>query len=325
MFNILKQGIMKRELNFRIIFAAAALFVTAGLFAQTPIPGWDNGAGGDNYDNAGATWVTEGKTIPLYASPDAYYHPGYVPATGVGLTAGFVWNWTSADEPANITFGGAADNYIEITGVNAGAYTVSVAEESSWGCADATPEVITINVVAVPAMAFDATSITSEDCEGGTFPAAIGVDVSGGYQNFRLAWTLEIKTLTAGGADEFWYDDEDGTGRVAAQKYAVEYTQLAPEPVAASGNHAITTVTAFNAINNGTIDATTVYTYSLNGLNDHASRWGDFLTLAAGAGVNGAAPDDFVYYDLGPETITMTVHPTPTTGPIFHIDATWAL
>jgi len=326
MFNILKQGIMKRELNFRIIYAVAALFVTAGLFAQTPIPGWDNGGGGDNYDNAGVTYVTVGKTIPLYASPDAYYHPAYNPITGAGLTAGFVWNWSSVDAPANITLAGASDNYIEVTGVTAGGpYTVSVAEESSWGCADATAENITINVVAVPAMAFDATSVTSEDCEGGTFPAAIGVDISGGYMNYRLAWTLEIKTLTSGGADEFWYDDELGNGRVAAPKYAVEWDQAGPEAVAASGNHAITTVTAFNVINNGTIDATTVYTYSLNGLNDIASRWGDFLTLAAGAGVNGAAPDDFVYYDLGPETITMTVHPTPTTGPIFHIDATWAL
>lgn len=325
MLNIIKQGIMKREFNFRIICVVAALFVTAGLFAQTPIPGWSDGAGGDNYDNAGVTYVTEGKTIPLYAEPDAYYHPAYDPITGGGLTAGFVWNWSSADEPVNISFGGASDNYIEITGINAGSYTVSVAEESSWGCSDASPENITINVVTEPAMAFDATSVTSEDCEGGTFPAAIGVDVSGGYQNFRLCWTLEIKTLDSGGADEFWYDDENGTGQAAAQKYAVEYDQAAPEAVAASGNHAITTVSAFNVINNGTVDATTVYTYVLNGLNDHASRWGDFLTLAAGPGVNGATPDQFVYYDLGPETITITVHPTPSTGPIFHIDATWAL
>ena len=229
MFNIIKQGIMKREFNFRTIFAVAALFVTVGLFAQTPIPGWDDGAGGDNYDNAGVTYVTVGKTIPLYAEPDAYYHPSYDPITGTGLTAGFVWNWSSVSAPANITLGGGADNYIEVTGVTAGGpYVVNVAEESSWGCADATPQTININVVTEPAMAFDAASVTSEDCEGGTFPAAIGVDVSGGYMNFRLTWTLEIKTLDSGGADEFWYDDENGTGRVAAQKYAVEYDQAGP-------------------------------------------------------------------------------------------------
>ncbi len=319
MFNILKQGIMKRDFIYRFVFAVAALFVTAGLFAQTPIPGWDNGAGGDNYDNAGVTYVTEGQTIPLYASPDGYYHPAYDPITGGGLTAGFIWNWSSADAPANITFGGAADNYVEVTGVNAGSYTVSVTEESPWGCTGAAQN-ITVNVVAEPAMAFDAASVTSEDCEGGTFPAAIGVDISGGYQNFRLAWTLEIKTLDSGGADDEWFDVNKAP--LGAAGFAVEYTQASPEAVAASGNHPLTLPTGgFTVIN----AQSTVYTYVLNGLNDLASRWSDFLTLAAGAGVNGVTADQFTYYDLGPETITITVHPTPTTGPIFHIDPNWAL
>jgi hypothetical protein len=319
MFNI-KQGIMKRVLNYRTILAVALMFATAGLFAQTPIPGWDNGAGGDNYESVGVTYVTEGKTIPLYAEPDAYYHPSYDPATGTGLTVGFTWNWSSADEPVNISFGGAADNYLEVTGVNAGSYTVNVQEVAPWGGCSDVGQNITINVVTEPAMTFAAGSVTTEDCEGGTFPAAIQTAISGGYQFFRITWSLEIKTLTPLGADDDWYDT-DKTTVLAPGGLAEEYTQAVPEAVAASGNHDITSIAGgFTVIN----AQTTVYTYTLNGLNDVASRWGDFLTLAAGAGVNGAAPDDFMYYDTVAESVVITVHPTPTTGPIFHIDGTWA-
>jgi hypothetical protein len=47
-------------------------------------------------------------------------------------------------------------------------------------------------------------------------------------------------------------------------------------------------------------------------------------TLAAGAGVNGALPNAFMHYDTVADVITITVHPSPTTGPIYHIVGTWA-
>jgi len=309
---------MKREFFYRSIFAVVMLFTTAGLFAQTPIPGWDNGAGGDNYDNTAATYVTVGKTIPLYARPDQYFHPSYDPETGNGITTGFTWNW-SVDN-GNVTLGGGADNYIEVTGVTAGTSIVSVYEEGPY-CSDATDEDITINVVAEPSVAYSAgINATYEDCQGAaTFPGAISVVISGGYNAFRLAWNLEIKTLTALGADDDFYDT-DKTTVLAPNGLAEEYDEDGPQSVAASP-HTITSVSGgFTTINN----QTTVYTYTLQGLNDQASRWGDFLALAAGSGVNGAAAGDFVYYDTADDVVEITVHPTPETGPIFHIDAGWA-
>ncbi len=313
---------MKKGLKLRTKVVVAMLtLATCGLFAQTPIPGYDNGAGGDNYENTGTAYVTVGKTVPLYAEPDAYYHPSYDPVAGTGLTAGFTWVWSSADAPANITLGSAADNYVELTGVTAGTYTVNVVETApaAWGsCADAGQD-ITVNVVATPSIAYDgALSASYEYCEGSaSLPGAIAAVISGGYQAYKLAWTLEVKTLNTDGTDKDFYDSDQATTPVAL---AEEYTQASPQTVAASGNHDITSVAGFTVIDN----STTVYTYTLKGLNDQASRWGDFLTLAAGAGVNGATADLFTYYDTADDVLTVTVHPTPTTGPIYHIDSGWA-
>jgi hypothetical protein len=315
---------MKRVLKNRtILVITAMLFLASGLFAQTPIPGYSDGALGNNYDNTGAAYVTVGKTIPLYARPDGYFHPSYDPATGNNLTPGFTWVWSITVGPANVTIGGSAANYTQVTGVNAGtSSTVHVVETPplAWGtCVDAGTN-MTVNVVAVPSIAYAAgLAATYNVCAGDpSLPVAIGTVISGGYQNFRLAWTLEIKTLKADLTDKDFYALNKSTTGVPL---AVNYTQLAPEAVAASGAHAITSVAGgFTVIDN----STTVYTYSLNGLNDQASRFGDFIGLLPVPGVNGTSPDDFMYYDTAADLVTITVHPTPTTGPIFHIVGTWA-
>jgi hypothetical protein len=306
---------MKRENKFRMILTAAALFIAAGLFAQG-IPGYGDG-GSNNYTSTGTTYVTVGKTIPLFATPDSYYHPSYNPVDGSGLTGGFTWNWSVTSGSVTLGNTGSTDaNYTSVTGDAVGTAVVNVVEEAGWatGCTDAGQD-ITVEVVAEPSIAFAATAVSTEDCEGGTFPAIEAV-ISGGFQNYRLAWALEIKSTDAA-STETWYDDENGTNPAGAQKNAVEYTQASPEAVAGSGTHDITTVGSFNAING----ESTEYIYTLSGLNDQASRWGDFLGFAD---VSTVVAADFVYYDTTDETITITVHPTPTTGPIFHIDSNWA-
>jgi hypothetical protein len=325
LFNNIKQEIMKRVLNFKAILAFAfSMLIAGGLFAQTPIPGYSDGAGGDNYDLAGAAYVTVGKTIPLYASPDPYFHPAYDPATGLGLTAGFTWVWSVSVNPLNITLGGTAVNYTQATGNNAGTNsTVHVVETPpvAWGtCVDAGTN-MTVNVVAAPSIAYAGGLLPSYNvCAGDpSLPVAIGTVISGGYQNYRLEWTLVIKTLNADLSDNDFYDTDKTTTPVPI---AENYTWLAPQAVAASGAHNITSVAGgFTIIDN----STTVYTYTLNGINDQASRFGDFLTLAAGAGVNGALPNAFMHYDTVADVITITVHPAPATGPIYHIVGTWAL
>ena len=267
--------------------------------------------------------MIEGATIPLYASPDAYFHPSYNPTTGTGITTGFTWSWTETTATLTFSQNDANDNYVEVTAPagSAGSYTVNVTENSPFGTCNNGGRDIAINVVTAPSVAHANTSV--EACEGAPgIPGIIEAVISGGYRYYRLAWTLQIRTVD--GATVHYYDDENGNGQAGTPKFAVNNTLASPDAVGVSGNYDITTVSDFLVINNGTRDATTIYTYTLNGINDQASRWSDFLSLAAGSGVNGVAANNFTYYDTGADAITITVHPTPTTGPIFHIDANWA-
>lgn len=343
MFNILKQGIMKRELNFRIIFVVAALFATAGLFAQ--IPGYTDGAGtGTNYVSTATqatTDVTVGKTIPLFATPDSYYHPSYDPEDGSGLTAGFTWTWSTTAGTGSVTLGSAAANYVEVTGATVGAATVEVYESGAL-CADATPESIAINIMATPSVSITAPATDIEECEGdpsldlGT-TSVVATIANNGASNYRLVWSLEIYTENSSATPDEWFDTDLSTSLGAVQAFAEEYTQALPQAVAASGAVDITSVgapnTDFITINN----KTTVYTYTLTAINDLVSRRSDFLTIddavqGAGNAVNSATAGDFMYYDINgvnplanTDVITITVHPVPSTGPIFHIDNDWAL
>ena len=325
MFNILKQGIMKREFNYRIIFAVAAFFVTAGLFAQsTNVPGT-----AAQYDEtATTTYMMEGTTVPLYAEPDAYFHPSYDPDVANTLTAGFTWTW-SDDAGGDLTYSqnDAEDNYVEVTAAagSAGSYTVNVIENApaAWGgCNDGTGTDLTLVVVEQPTATLTENGTGGSPynlCEGDAdLPTAVTADISGGWQNYRLVWTLEIKTLTSAGADYEFYDSDKTTvlATAPATDLAEEYTTAVPEDVAASGAHAITSVAGGFTVIDG---RSTVYTYTLTSINDQASRFGQFI---AKGGVEGT-DDTFTYFAIG-ETVTVRVNPTPTTGPIFHIDATWA-
>ena len=120
MSNIIKQGIMKRNLKLRTVIVAVFTFATIGLFAQTnggvALPGAQ--ADYANTTTQGTTYITEGMTIPAYAVPDPYFHPDNDPWGGTpdfSLTAGFTWVWSVA--PAGLTFGtnNANDNYTTIT------------------------------------------------------------------------------------------------------------------------------------------------------------------------------------------------------------------
>jgi hypothetical protein len=322
---------MKKRITRKLMAAlAVAMLFVGGAMAQThpgtTIPGAaaDYAAG----DVQTETYITEGKTVPMYALPDAYYHPNYdVAGADFTLTDGFVWTWTEATTTLTFSQNGAEDNYVAITapaGSAAGSpYTLSVTETADaayGGCAGAA-QTLTVNVVAVPDVTIggDATYTFCDGSPGA--PANIQSTITGGWQNYRLVWTLEIATLDATNAKEFYYDDENGTNPDPAPKYAVEYTTAVPQEIDIAANAPdLMTVSAFNVINNGTNPAATVYTYVLTSINDQASRYGDFI------GLNGdnTDPSAFMYYAAGPETVTVTVYPAPVTGPIYHIIDTWS-
>ncbi len=305
-------------MNFlRITLTLALAFVLTGAFAQTDVPGV-----AADYATTGAVTVMEGTTIPIYAEPDSYFHPTYTPDGGAGLTAGFLWTWTE-QVTSDITFSqnGVNDNYVTISGqlVANSPYTINVVEAApvAWGgCSDAGTNIV-VTVVDQPDAALTENGTGGSPynlCEGdANLPTAVTATITDGWQNYRLVWTLEIKTLTAAGADKDFYDTDKVTTPVAL---AEEYTTAAPDAVAASGAYAITSVAGGFTV----IDASsTVYTYTLTSINDQASRFGQFI---AKDGVEGT-PDTFTYYAIA-ETVVVRVNPTPTTGPIYHIVNTWS-
>jgi len=318
---------MKRSTLSKLALTLVAAFVFVGANAQThngtAVTGQANVAA---YGNDGSVYMVEGKTIPVYAKPDPIYHSSWDYATATWtLTDGFVWNWSvTAGTAANITFSqnGQEDNYVEITAAAAGTYTINVKEKAPaafGGCEDATGTSLTLNVVETPAITLGALAGQNPNfCEGDpAIPTTVNTTISGGWQNYRLSWSLEIATLGAGLTKDFYYLDETGAGYSAVQIYAANYTEAAPQEVAANGTHDIMTVGSFEVINL----KPTVYTYTVNSINDQALRFGDFIALAGDATSAGA----FSYNPVtGNGTYTIQINPKPVTGPIYHIPSTWA-
>lgn len=328
---------MKRVLNLRtLVTASAILLIAGGLFAQTnggnPMPG--NQSDYANTDPAGdnqpATYVIPGATVPVYAAPDPYYHPNNDPWNATpdySLTAGFTWTWSASSPLLTFSTNNANDNYTTIHAdatIAAGAYTVHVVENApvGWGCSDAGID-LTVNIVNTPTFSFSAALLgaaeagTYEVCNSdiGTLPN-VDVAVSGGWQNYWIAWSLEVKTVDGLGTTIATY----AADKTTPAALAADYPTTAPDKsitVPAASND-ITTVADYGVIGTNT----TVYTYTLTSINDRASRFGNFIAL------DGDATDEsaFTYYPAGGafQTLTITVHPTPSTGPIFHIDAGWA-
>lgn len=307
---------MKKMNIMKIAFTLVLAFVITGAIAQsTDVPGV-----AADYATTGSVTVMQGTTVPLYANPDSYFHPSYDPDVANSLTAGFTWTWAE-QVTSDITFSqnNVDDNYVEISGMLVAntPYTINVLENApaAWGgCNDGTGTNITVNVVAQPDATFAPLLASYNYCEGdASLPAAVSATISDGWQNYRLVWTLEIKTLNADGTDKDFYDTDKTTTPVAL---AEEHTTAAPYDVAAAGAADITSVLGGYTV----IDASsTVYTYTLTSINDQASRFGNFIAL------NGVATDEslFTYYAIG-ETVTIRVNPTPTTGPIYHIVNTWS-
>ncbi len=318
----LNQLVMKKMNFLKVLMTMVMAFAITGAYAQ--YTGSDiTGDGADfatNWETSATTHMIEGTTVPLFAMPDPYFHPDYdnVAEDYTLNDDGFTWTWTEGTGTLTINQSAAEDNYVTVSAAagDAGTYTVNVLESTpaGWGgCNDGTGQDIDVVVHATPTATLGGDA-TYEGCEGSTgAPAAIEANISDGWQNYRLVWTLEIKTLNADLTDKDFYDTDKTTAGVPL---AEEYTPGAPQAVAAAGPHNITSVAGgFTVIDN----STTVYTYSLTSINDQALRYGDFLGLSG----SDADASSFTYNAIG-ETVSVTVYPTPTTGPIYHINSTWA-
>jgi hypothetical protein len=183
--------------------------------------------------------------------------------------------------------------------------------------------------LATPSVSFTAPATDIELCTGDPLlntTAVTATIANNSASQYRLVWSLEIYTQSGDpmSADEWFNTSKVSIGN--AQAYAVNKDQTSPQSVAAAGPVALTSITLPYIAIGG---KTTVYTYTLTAINDVVSRRGDFIGL--GAGVNATTPGSFKYYDVAGvnpivtnDVVTITVHPTPSTGPIFHISNTWA-
>lgn len=316
---------MKKRITQKVLatLTVACLFV-GGAWAQTDVPG-DGANFATNWATGGDAHVIEGTSIPLFAMPDSYFHPDYDPAAATPdytLTAGFTWHWTV---PGGLTLGLAndrEDNYTTIAadaGSAAGSpYTVTVQETAplAWGACTDAGQTVNVIVHTTPDATF-AAAANIVGCES-DMPTDFNITVSGGWQNYWLAWTLQISSVDNLGAVTYYNAAKADQG--ATPMFAIERTTTAPDKTfttAGGGNYSVySQITGgFTAIGG----ESTTYTFILNSINDRALRFSNFATKDGVVAPN----NTFTYNDIS-ETRTVTVHPTPVTGPIYHINNTWA-
>ncbi|MDA3779638.1 MAG: hypothetical protein PF487_05345, partial [Bacteroidales bacterium] len=161
-----------------------------------------------------------------------------------------------------------------------------------------------------------------EGCEGDYTVALnpVGATIADGWQNYRVSWNLKIYTLDNLGAIDFYYDDEAAVGtNPAGLKNATgaDFSEASPDASMGVGANDITTVLEYNVIDS----KSTVYLYTLESINDQALRYADFIGFAGDYALPIAS--DFTYSAMA-ETVTIRVNPAPNTGPIYHINSTWA-
>lgn len=318
--------IMKKTNFFKIVLTLVMAFAFSGAFAQFVAQDSDAAEAIDS--------VTVGVNVPYYVEPDIYFNPGWAgtatdPDVAGLVNSTFVW---AAPSPAGA--GGAAtatdvavgDNYIEYSFPDVDTYTLSV-QETANSC-PGTAVTMDVEVINEPTNAWNAaagyinaditeceTSLALDDQVGVTFTT----DVNDSY-SIQLDWELEIKTLTSGGADDkFWDDVNLSTAPVSGVPVAIDNTATAGNQVTSIDvlTYDLTKpADGFVAIDDAG-KKTTVYTYTVNGVNDRISRKSDYITNSGGAATG------WSWYGTA-ESIVITVNPAPVTGPIYHISNIWA-
>jgi len=336
---------MKKRITRKLVATVAvAMLLITGAWAQlgSNLPG-DGASFLTNWDSVAVAHVIEGHSIPLAASPDRYFHPNYNPGTqNYTLTAGFSWYWTvTTGTAADVTFSInhnpvgpviSNDNYTLVTVAAArtdASFVINVVEiaPQAWGaCSDAGQD-ITLNVYEEPAVVFDpGLAATYEVCDVALLPATLEAVISGGWQNYWLAWTLQIETQDAANAHLEYYQIDKATPAVApflAVNHQVATAPATPDKGAiAAGNYDLVAASAladFDVIGTNT----TIYTFTLTSINDQALRFSNFFALD---GVETVETNAAFTYNAAAafDEVVITVHPTPTTGPIYHIDNGWA-
>lgn len=266
-----------------------------------------------------------------YALPDPIYHPSYV-ATGT-ITTGFSWAWTNPTNPGTAaTFSAASNNYVQITYPSTGNYVINVAEQASaafGGCADDSPTVMNVTVIAPPTFTITAPALASTcgNQLAQTISAAIVENVPANWASYAFLVTEEIDELDVSdavindGAETNLYD------------FKLNAKLKTPTLTGTSPNYAWSFNTAALNVNNS---HRTRYVYrfkkasdapgaALQGVISAITQKSDYITPGV-ASLNTYAFTAGANVTLvgGVATITYIVNPAPSTGPIYHIPNQYA-
>jgi hypothetical protein len=319
---------MKKSNFFKTVLGvAAAMLISTSTFGQVANNNYTeydaNRTAPTNVD-----WVTlrtGGNTVMgYYALPDPVYHPNYI-APGWTLTAGFTWSWTLPGTVTNVTPGGQPANYVELNFSAAGNYAIRVAETSPaafGGCADLTPTLMNVTVVAAPV----ATIVTADPAAACGDQAAMAVNMTfteavpqalAGYAFAvsELVENIDAADLVIGAplVNNATFVDYPMSGKLktpaltgAASPYGFSFNTSAL--TVQNGQRTRYTYTA--------LKATDAPAAAANGVISAISQKSDFVAHAGGA--------DYLTYAFTDNTIVIIINPAPATGPIYYIPNNFA-
>jgi hypothetical protein len=311
-----------------VLGVAAATLISSGVFGQVTNSDYTqydaNRTAPTNIDYV--TLRTGGNTtMGYYALPDPVYHPNYNAGGAWALTAGFTWAWTLPGTVTNVTPGALPANYVELRFTVAGNYAITVAETSPaafGGCADATPTLMNVTVVAPPV----ATIVTAD-------PAAICGDQVA--MAVAMSFTEAVPSALAGYAFEVseLVENIDGSNAVIGAAlvnnptfvdYPMSGKLKTPALTGAASPYGFSFNTSALTVQNG---LRTRYTYTAlkptdaaaaaaNGVVSAISQKSDYVAHAGGA--------DYLTYAFTDSQIVIVVNPAPATGPIYYIPNNFA-
>ena len=311
MFNFIKQGIMKRVLNFKTMLVLAMLLLGAnGTFAQILV----------DYQNvAENSYQTAGMTFRLYVLPDPIYSPLYVAATNTGIDASARWTWTYVGIVTGAPATGVAtnQNYVEFTAPAVGGpFTIGVTESNTLGgCSGAVVNQV-VNVIAAPT----AVITTADPAQACGNQAAMAV---------AMTFTENVPAAFASYAfvvDELVENIDPSNAVLGTVSHNATFINFptggklkAPALTGAVSPYGYSFNTSALAVAGA---KRTRYTYTLKsaagvtgtGVVSAISQKSDYLTLPVITG-----------YAFGAKTtLVAIVNPAPVTGPIYHIVNSYA-
>lgn len=291
-----------KKMNFlKIAFTLVLAISLSTTFAQEI----EGGAGVRlSVDNGTAFTVTVNKAVPFHVMPDIYFNPNYTVGGGWVVSGTEIFTWNSDGTMAGTSNPGTDATYSSTAVINpditfpvTGAYVIG-AQETNADC-NGNIQLQTVNVIAAPSADFPLLATADvEQC--GDYTGAINVNIAANTAtNFLVDYTIVAQNYLA--------------DKTTPDGAAISTTPVTDVAFAAAGAAQELIASATYAVQNSKV---TRYTVTIDGVNDAVSRVSDYIAPNGRAWpivtfTNYASATDGIYF--------ITVLPSPTTGPIYHL------